>query len=115
MGDLSGTNGLVVGVANKRSLAWAIAKAADEAGARLTLSCANDRFGENTKTLAATLSQPVKLVPFDVTSDAEIDVLYKAVEAEHRGLDFLVHGVAFAAPEALSERFVQTTRQDFLQ
>ena len=58
MGDLSGTNGLVVGVANKRSLAWAITKAVDEAGARLTLSYANDRFGENTKTLAATRRLP---------------------------------------------------------
>ena len=115
MGDLNGTNGLVVGVANKRSLAWAIAKAADEAGARLTLSYANERFGKNAKTLAATLSQPAQLVPCDVTSDAEIDALYKAVEAKHRGLDFLVHGVAFAAREALSEPFVQTTRQDFLQ
>ena len=115
MGDLSGSNGLVVGVANKRSLAWAIAKAVDEAGARLTLSYANDRFGENTKALSETLSQPAQLVPCDVTSDAEIDALYKAVEAEHGGLHFLVHGVAFAAREALSEPFVQTTRPDFLQ
>ena len=61
-----------------------------------------------------TLSQPVQLVPCDVTSDAEIDALYTAVEAEHGGLDFLVHGVAFASREALSEPFVQTTRQEWI-
>ena len=115
MGDLSGTNGLVVGVANRRSLAWAIAKAADGAGARLTLSYANERFGANTKALAETLSQPAQLVACDVTSDTEIDALYSAVEAEHGGLDFLVHGVAFAPREALAKPFVDTTRQHFLQ
>ena len=115
MGDLDGKNGLVVGVANKRSLAWAIARAADEAGAHLTLSYANDRFGENTRALAETLSQPAQLVACDVTRDDEIESLYKAVAAEHDGLDFLVHAVAFASRAAISEPFVQTTRQDFLE
>ena len=115
MGDLSGTNGLVVGVANKRSLAWVIAKAADEAGARLTLSYANERFAKNANDLAKTLSQPAQLVPCDVAKDDEIEALYQAVEAEYGGLDFLVHGVAFASRESLSNPFVQTTRTDFLQ
>ena len=115
MGDLSGTNGLVVGVANKRSLAWVIAKAADEAGAKLTLSYANERFAKNATALAETLSQPAQLVPCDVGSDDEIEALYRAVETEHGGLDFLVHGVAFASRESLSDPFVQTTRPDFLQ
>ena len=115
MGDLSGKNGLVVGVANKRSLAWAIAKAADEAGAHLTLSYANERFLNNTAKLAETLSQSAQLVPCDVTSDKEIARLYQAVTEEHGGLDFLVHGVAFASREAISEPFVETSRQDFLQ
>lgn len=115
MGELSGTNGLVVGVANKRSLAWAIAKAADAAGARLTLSYANDRFGEKTRVLAETLNQPAQLVACDVTSDDQIDALYKAVDGEYGGLDFLVHGVAFASREAISEPFVNTNRRDFLQ
>jgi enoyl-[acyl-carrier protein] reductase I len=115
MGDLNGKNGLVVGVANKRSLAWAIAKAADAAGARVTLSYANERFLDNTAKLAETLSQPTQLVPCDVTSDEEISRLYKAVIEEHGGLDFLVHGVAFAAREAITEPFVETSRRDFLQ
>ncbi len=115
MGALDGSNGLVVGVANKRSLAWAIAKAADAAGARLTLSYANDRFGENTRALAETLSQPPQFAACDVTSGDEIADLASAVDAEHGGLDFLVHGVAFASRDAIKEPFVQTSREDFLQ
>ena len=115
MGDLTGTNGLIVGVANKRSLAWVIAKAADEAGAKLTLSYANERFAKNATKLAETLSHPAQLVPCDVSRDDEIETLYQAVETEYGGLDFLVHGVAFASRESLSNPFVQTTRPDFLQ
>lgn len=115
MSSLEGKNGLVVGIANKRSLAWAIAQAADAAGARLTLSYANDRFGANTHKLAETLGRPAQLVACDVTRDDEIDALYQAVEAEHGGLDFLVHGVAFASRDAISQPFSETTRADFLQ
>ena len=115
MGALSGKRGLVVGVANKRSLAWAIAKAADAEGARLILSYANDRFGENTSALAETLSQPPQLLPCDVTRDEEIEALFDGVGGDDQGLDFLVHGVAFATREAISEPFVQTRRADFLQ
>ena len=115
MGALAGKNGLVVGVANKRSLAWAIAKAADDAGARLTLSYAIERFESNTRALGETLSQPAQLVPCDVTDDAAVADLCRRVEDVHGGLDFLVHAVAFASREAISEPFVQTTRADFAQ
>ena len=115
MRDLDGKTGLVVGIANKRSLAWAIAQAADAAGARLILSYANERFGENTRKLAEGLSRPAQLVGCDLTRDEEIEALFQAVDAEHGGLDFLVHGVAFASREAISEPFTQTTRGDFLQ
>ena len=115
MSDLDGKTGLVVGVANKRSLAWAIAQAADAAGARLTLSYANERFGENTRKLAEALSRPAQLVGCDLARDEEIEALFQAVDAEHGGLDFLVHGVAFASREAISEPFTQTTRADFQQ
>ena len=115
MGDLAGKNGLIVGVANQRSLAWAIAKAADASGARLTLSYATERFSEKAQKLAATLTQPAQVVPCDVTNDAEIDALFKAVASEHGGLDFLVHGVAFASREAISQPFIKTSRSDFLQ
>lgn len=115
MGVLAGRNGLVVGVANKRSLAWAIAKAADEAGARLTLSYATERFEANARKLAETLSSPPQLVACDVTDDAAVADLYRQVEEERGGLDFLVHGVAFASREAISQPFLQTGRADFAQ
>lgn len=115
MGVLAGRNGLVVGVANKRSLAWAIAKAADEAGARLTLSYASERFEANARKLAETLSSPPQLVACDVTDDAAVADLYRQVEEAHGGLDFLVHGVAFASREAISQPFLQTGRADFAQ
>ena len=115
MSSLEGKNGLVVGIANKRSLAWAIAQAADAAGARLTLSYANDRFGAKTHALAETLGRPAQLVACDVTRDDEIDALYQAVDAEHGGLDFVVHGVAFASRDAISQPFSETARADFLQ
>ncbi len=115
MGELAGTNGLIVGVANKRSLAWAIARAADEAGARLTVSYATERFESNARKLAATLATPPQLVACDVTDDAAIAALCRQVDEMHGGLDFLVHAVAFAARGAISEPFLQTTRADFAQ
>ena len=115
MGVLSGRNGLVVGVANKRSLAWAIARAADEAGARLTLSYATERFEANARKLADTLTSRPQLVACDVTDDAAIADLYRRVDEAHGGLDFLVHAVAFASREAISERFLETGRADFAQ
>ena len=115
MGLLSGKNGLVVGIANKRSLAWSIAKAADEAGARLTLSYATERFEANTRKLSDTLSAPAQLVACDVSDDQAIAGLCRSVDDEFGGLDFVVHGPAFASRESLSNPFVQTTRSDFSQ
>ena len=115
MGDLAGKNGLIVGVANKRSLAWAIARAADEAGARLTLSYATERFEANARKLADTLAAPPQLVACDVTNDAAIAELYRQVDETHGGLDFLVHAVAFASREAISAPFLETSRADFSQ
>lgn len=115
MGALSGKNGLVVGIANKRSLAWAIAKAADEAGARLTLSYATERFEPNARKLADTLTTPTQVVECDVTDDQAIVDLCRQVDAEFEGVDFLVHAPAFASRESLANPFVQTSRGDFAQ
>ena len=115
MNDLSGTHGVIVGVANKRSLAWAIARAMDAAGAQLTLSYATERFEDHVRTLGATLQRPPLIVPCDVTSDDEVRELFATVEREHGGLDFLVHAVAFASREAISDPFLDTSRADFLQ
>ena len=113
MMDLSGKHGLVLGVANKRSLAWAIAKKASEAGADLVLTYQGERLEENVRELAATLPRPPLIVPCDVTSDDQIAAAFAAADEKFGGLDFVVHGAGFAPPEALSEPFVQTSREAF--
>jgi enoyl-[acyl-carrier protein] reductase I len=106
--------GLVVGVANRRSICWAIAQAAAAAGARLALTYQGERLGENVRELAAALDRPL-VWPCDVTSDEQIDALYAAIAREFGGLDFLVHGAAYAPREALDGRFVDTSREGFRQ
>ena len=112
MPPLSGKLGLVVGVANKRSIAWAIARAAADAGARLAITYQGDRLEENVRELSAALADPLVL-PLDVTSDAQLAEVFAAIEREFGGLDFLVHGAAFAPREELSAPFVQTSREGF--
>jgi enoyl-[acyl-carrier protein] reductase I len=110
--DLSGKHGLVVGVANKRSISWAIAQATAASGARLALTYPSERLEENVRDLAATLNNPLVL-PCDVASDQQVDALTAALEGEFGGLDFMVHGAAFAPQAELSRPFVQTTREGF--
>jgi enoyl-[acyl-carrier protein] reductase I len=112
MGLLGGKHGLIVGVANKRSISWAIAQAAQASGARLALTYPSPRLEENVRDLASQLESPV-LLPCDVTRDDQVDALTSAVERELGGLDFVVHGAAFAPAAALAQPFVQTLREDF--
>jgi len=112
MPDLSGKHGLVVGVANKRSISWAIAQAAATAGARLALTYQGERLEENVRELAAKLEQPL-VVPCDVASDQQIADLAASLDREFGGLDFFVHGAAFAPQAELSNPFVQTSREGF--
>jgi enoyl-[acyl-carrier protein] reductase I len=110
--QLNGKHGLIVGVANKRSIAWAIAQAAHAAGARLALTYQGARLEENVRELASTLTDPLVL-PCDVTDDAQIARVFDEVGRAFDGLDFLVHGAAFASPADLSNPFVQTSREGF--
>jgi enoyl-[acyl-carrier protein] reductase I len=110
--QLASKIGLIVGVANKRSIAWAIAQAAAAEGARLVLTYPNQRLEENVRELAATL-QNVTVLACDVSSDEEIDALFGAIERDLGGVDFLVHGAAFANREDLSAPFVETSREGF--
>jgi enoyl-[acyl-carrier protein] reductase I len=112
MAILAGKHGLVVGVANKRSISWAIAQAASAAGARLALTYQTERLEENVRELAAKLEQPL-VIPCDVSSDQQIADVAATVEREFGGLDFLVHGAAFAPQAELSNPFVQTSRDGF--
>ena len=109
---LQGKHGLIVGVANKRSISWAIAQAAAAQGARLALTYPSERLGENVRELAAQLDSPV-LAPCDVASDEQIADLAAQLDREFGGLDFFVHGAAFAPADALSKPFVETSRESF--
>ena len=111
-GALDGKVGLIVGVANKRSIAWAIAQAAAREGATLVLTY-QDRFAEHLQDLAATLTPAPVLLPLDVQDDAQIAAVYAQIAAAHGGLDFLVHGAAFAPREELTNPFTNTTREGF--
>ena len=110
--DFTGTHGLIIGVANKRSIAGAIAQATARRGARLALTY-QGRFEEHVNELSQGLSQPPLVLPCDVSSDADIDAVIARIDQEFGGLDFVVHGAAFAPREAISQPFVQTTRDDF--
>jgi enoyl-[acyl-carrier protein] reductase I len=112
MADLAGKVGLVVGVANKRSLSWAIAQAAAQAGATIVLTY-QGRFEEHVGELADTLSPRPAVLPLDVQKDDEIESVFAAIERDHGGLDFLVHGVAFANRDDITNPFVQTSREGF--
>jgi len=112
MTDLAGKHGLIVGVANRRSISWAIARAAAAAGARIALTYPSERLEENVRELAATLDNPV-VTACDVTSDQHMADLAATLDREFGGLDFFVHGAAFAQQAELSNPFVQTTREGF--
>src|SRR4030095_8876982 len=97
---LEGKTGLVMGVANKRSIAWGIANAANRAGARLGLTYQNERLGENVHERAPQLNNPL-LVQCDVTSDEQVASLMGRIGEEAGHLDFVAHVLAFAPREAL--------------
>jgi enoyl-[acyl-carrier protein] reductase I len=112
LSDFTGKLGLIVGVANKRSIAWAIAQATAQRGARLALTY-QGRFEENVNELSAGLPSAPLILACDVTSDAEIDAVFARIDQDFGGLDFLVHAAAFARREELSEPFSRTTREGF--
>ena len=109
---LEGKKGLIIGVANKHSIAWAIAQSAAGQGAHLLFNYQNERLRENVEELVATMPG-AKAFSCDVGDDAQIAALMQNVEKETSKLDFLVHSVAFAPREELMGQFVNTTRQGF--
>lgn len=110
---LKGKKGLVVGVANKRSIAWAIAKALSNHGAQLAFTYQGERLKENVAELAAALPGPSPLYPCDVTKDEEVKKVFEGLAQEFGALHFLVHAVAFAKKEELDGRTIDTTRDGF--
>ncbi len=110
---LAGKVGLVFGVANKRSIAWAIAQAWHEAGATLIFNYQGERLKENVEELAATFGGEVMMAPCDVSSDEELDSFFEYVRTKTGRVDLVLHAVAFAPREALAQPFSQTSREAF--
>jgi len=109
---LEGRHGLVLGVANKRSIAWGIAQAAQREGARLALTYQGERLERNVRKLAEELQDPL-LLPCDVTRDEDLKAVAEGVGREFGRLDFVVHAVAFALREELDGEFLATSREGY--
>jgi enoyl-[acyl-carrier protein] reductase I len=107
-------NGIVFGVANKRSIAWATAQALHQAGARLAFTYQGDRLKDNVEGLTKAEMPDSPILPCDVTKQEEIDETFKLVSAEFGRLDFLIHSIAFAPREALEGEYLKTDREAFL-
>src|SRR6185436_1927571 len=112
MAKLEGKTGIIFGVANKRSIAWAIAQALANEGMRLAFTYQGERLKEGVEELANTITGSLVL-PCDVTRDEEIDAVFKTVGQDLGRLDTLVHSVAFAPREDLENDFVKTSRDGF--
>jgi enoyl-[acyl-carrier protein] reductase I len=109
---LEGKTGLVLGIANKRSIAWGIAQAVAREGARLAVTYQGERLEENVRELAAGLRDPA-ILPCDVSRDEDIDTLMAGVQKELGGLDFVVHAVAYALRVELDGEFLATSREGY--
>src|SRR5688500_8901135 len=113
MSLLAGKHGVVFGVANKRSIAWAIAQAWQQNGARLAFTYQGERLKENVSELAATFGAETPLLPCDVTRDNEIDQVFAELKQQFGTLHLMLHSVAYAPREALESAFVTTEREAF--
>jgi enoyl-[acyl-carrier protein] reductase I len=104
--------GMIFGVANKRSIAWACAEACAAQGAKLAFTYQGERLKENVEKLAGELPDSL-VVPCDVTDQSAVDAAFESVGSKYGKLDFLIHSIAFAPKEALEGEFVTTTRDAF--
>jgi enoyl-[acyl-carrier protein] reductase I len=110
---LEGRRGLIFGVANRRSIAWAIAQALAREGADLAFTFQGERLEQGVRELAGSVNNDLVLA-CDVTRDADLDSVFEAVQSKWGGLDILVHSVAFAPPATFEQPFADTSRDDFL-
>ena len=111
---LKGKRGLVMGVANDRSIAWGISKAAHEAGAELAFSYQGEALAKRVKPLAESLGSDI-LIECDVTDEGSIEAAFKEIEAKWGKLDFVVHAIAFSDKNELDGKYVDTSRANFLR
>ncbi len=113
MGNLlQGKRGLIVGVANKRSLAWSIAQAAHREGAEIALTYQNERLKDNLDELAPQVGAKI-LLPCEATQPADLDKVFAALDKEWGRLDFLVHAIAFAKADELEGEYIKASPEGF--
>ncbi|SEP71489.1 enoyl-ACP reductase FabI [Thalassovita taeanensis] len=111
-GQLQGKRGLIMGVANDRSIAWGIARAMHAAGAELAFTYQGDAFGKRLEPLAASVGSDF-MVDVDVTDDASLDAAFAQLGARWPTIDFVVHAIAFSDKTELTGRFLNTSRENF--
>src|SRR5688572_16324175 len=111
-GLMAGKRGLIMGVANDRSIAWGIAKAAHDAGAELAFTYQGEALLKRVQPLAESVGSKI-VTPCDVTDDASIDATFGAIKQAWGGLDFVVHAIAFSDKEELKGKYVSTSRENF--
>jgi enoyl-[acyl-carrier protein] reductase I len=114
MGLMAGKQGLIMGVANDRSLAWGIAKAVRAQGAQLAFTYQGEALGRRVRPLADSLDSDF-VVEADVTSEASLDALFAAISERWGRLDFVVHAIAFSDKNELTGKYLNTTRGNFLR
>ncbi|WP_411352135.1 enoyl-ACP reductase [Leisingera aquaemixtae] len=111
-GLLTGKRGLIMGVANDRSIAWGIAKAMADAGAELAFTYQGEAFGKRLEPLAQSVGSDF-MVDVDVTDDASLDAAFEQLSARWPTIDFVVHAIAYSDKSELTGRFLNTTRANF--
>ena len=109
---LKGKRGLIMGVANERSIAWGIAKAMSDSGAKLAFTYQGETFGKRLQPLAKTVGANLML-DVDVTDDASLDRAFEQLQSSWGSLDFVVHAIAYSEKNELTGRFMNTTRENF--
>lgn len=109
---LEGKKGLILGVANKRSIAWSIAQSAAREGAELAFTYQGERLKENVEGLAATVNSKL-ILPCDVTQESQVEEVFQKLDAEWGGLDFIAHCIAYAKSEDLDGGYTKTKKDGF--
>jgi enoyl-[acyl-carrier protein] reductase I len=111
---MAGKRGLVMGVANDRSIAWGIAKAAADHGAEIALTFQGEALEKRVRPLADSIGAK-HVLPCDVTDDASVEMVFKTLEQDWGKLDFVVHGIAYSDKEELKGKYLATTKNNFLR
>lgn len=111
---MKGKRGLIMGVANDRSIAWGISKAVSAQGAELAFTYQGDALAKRVRPLAESVGSDF-IVPCDVTDPASVDAAFTKIEQEWGGLDFVVHAIAYSDKSELDGKYLDTTRDNFLK